>query len=218
MLQRILEPEVMDDAQEAWAYDAMDHSAVNENFVSDLLEFCQLPGCVLDVGTGTARIPILVCRHQPSVTMVACDASASMLEIARFNLKAANLENRIQLRLEDVKKLSFADGAFDCTVSNSLIHHLSEPSIAVGEMVRVTRTGGRLFVRDLSRPDDNDEIERLVARHAGGEDPESQQLFRQSLAAALTAHEMQQIVSQFGFSSNTVRSTSDRHWTWTAVR
>ena len=36
MLARTLEPEVMDTAQEASDYDAMDHSEVNARFVADL--------------------------------------------------------------------------------------------------------------------------------------------------------------------------------------
>ena len=38
MLPRTLEPEVMDSAEEAGDYDAMDHGAVNRAFVADLQE------------------------------------------------------------------------------------------------------------------------------------------------------------------------------------
>lgn len=38
-LERILEPEVMDDAEDAALYDAMDHAAVNARFVDDLVAF-----------------------------------------------------------------------------------------------------------------------------------------------------------------------------------
>jgi hypothetical protein len=37
MLERVLEPEVMDDYEEARAYNAMDHSLVNRRFAEDLL-------------------------------------------------------------------------------------------------------------------------------------------------------------------------------------
>ena len=37
MLDRILEPEVMDTAEEARDYDSMDHSTVNDLFASDFL-------------------------------------------------------------------------------------------------------------------------------------------------------------------------------------
>ena len=58
MLQRLLEPEVMDTPAEAIAYDDMDHAEVNRQFVADLLAITSIDGEVLDLGAGTARIPI----------------------------------------------------------------------------------------------------------------------------------------------------------------
>ncbi|MEZ6069552.1 MAG: hypothetical protein R3C10_04605 [Pirellulales bacterium] len=67
-LDRVLEPEVMDTAAEALAYDRMDHTAVNMAFVDDLIaaagEANDLTN-VLDLGTGTALIPIELCRRAP---------------------------------------------------------------------------------------------------------------------------------------------------------
>ena len=64
MIERVLEPEVMDTPDEAIAYDEMDHSYVNRLFVDDYLS--GVPEGVndlLDLGTGTARIPIEMCRR-----------------------------------------------------------------------------------------------------------------------------------------------------------
>ena len=58
MLNRVLEPEVMDDRDEAIAYDAMDHELVNRLFVDDLLGAGPIGIDCLDLGTGTALIPI----------------------------------------------------------------------------------------------------------------------------------------------------------------
>ena len=60
MLPRVLEPEVMDTAQEAADYDAMDNREPNDRFATDCLQFARFsPGArSLDVGTGTALIPI----------------------------------------------------------------------------------------------------------------------------------------------------------------
>ncbi len=68
MLPRVLEPEVMDSPDDAQDYDSMDHTVVNEVFVTDLLkEVSSLNGLrmksddderpldVLDLGTGTAQ-------------------------------------------------------------------------------------------------------------------------------------------------------------------
>ena len=218
MIERELEPEVMDDPAESRSYDAMDHSAVNAKFVEDLLQLGDVEGDVLDLGTGTAQIPILLCHRAPNCRVMACDAAVSMLEIGRVNVAVEGLEHRFQFHLDDAKSLVFQDEMFDYVLSNSVIHHVPEPAEAISEMVRVVRVGGRLFVRDLLRPPTHDEVERLVALHASSEPPENQQLLRQSLIAALTLDEVRDMVKVHGFAAESVQVTSDRHWTWTAVR
>lgn len=65
MLARTLEPEVMDTPEEALAYDSMDHADVNRVFVDDFLAADPEAGEILDLGTGTALIPIELCRRAP---------------------------------------------------------------------------------------------------------------------------------------------------------
>ena len=73
-LERVLEPEVMDSEKEAQEYNDMDHSVVNQHFVEELFKFAREQmgegaseelnfGDVLDLGTGTALIPVELCRH-----------------------------------------------------------------------------------------------------------------------------------------------------------
>src|SRR5258707_15821924 len=100
MTARVLEPEVMDTPEEAQAYDAMDHSEVNRRFVDDLLAAYAGRGLApggewLDLGTGTALIPIELCRRVPGVRVRALDLSAAMLDVARTNVAAVGLSTRI---------------------------------------------------------------------------------------------------------------------------
>ena len=62
-MDRILEPEVMDTWLEATAYDAMDFVSVNTAFANDAIALDPHAVKILDVGTGTARIPILMCQQ-----------------------------------------------------------------------------------------------------------------------------------------------------------
>src|SRR5690349_7952782 len=106
-LPRVLEPELMDTPEEAVGYDTMDHSAVNCVFVEDFLAGYR-GGPVLDVGTGTAQIPIELCRRHPSVTVEALDAAGHMLAVARQNVERADLAGRITLRLAPAQRLPYA--------------------------------------------------------------------------------------------------------------
>ncbi|QDV24908.1 class I SAM-dependent methyltransferase [Aureliella helgolandensis] len=216
MLSRVLEPEVMDDASEALAYDEMDHAGINELFVNDFLSAGVAGQFVLDIGTGTARIPVLLCERDPHCCVMAIDAAVSMLEIARLNVAVGLMEHRIQLSQGDSKQLSFHPHFFDAVLSNSVLHHIPKPEAALVEAVRVLKPGGRIFMRDLVRPDSEAKVEALVLEHAAQEPEGNQQLLRQSLFAALTLAEIRELVAPLGFPESTVQMTSDRHWTWDA--
>jgi ubiquinone/menaquinone biosynthesis C-methylase UbiE/CheY-like chemotaxis protein len=224
-LPRTLEPEVMDTVEEAVDYDSMDHSGVNRLFVDDLLAVAATSGDhdrlqsstnplrILDVGTGTALIPIEFCRRPVSASVWAVDLAVEMLLLAERNVRDAGLDGRILLEHLDAKELSYNDGEFDWVISNSILHHIPQPVDSMREMLRVLRPGGLLFVRDLMRPGSDADVEQFVATYAGQENEHSQQLFRQSLHAALTVPEMQELMVDLGWPADCATQTSDRHWT-----
>jgi ubiquinone/menaquinone biosynthesis C-methylase UbiE len=218
MLPRTLEPEVMDSPDEARDYDAIDHAAVNRRFVDDFLAVWDGSGPVLDVGTGTAQIPIALCQSAPGARVVAVDMAEAMLNVGRINVVRHNLADRIELFREDAKALSFADGSFAAVISNSIVHHIPEPGGVLAEMVRVLRPGGRLFVRDLLRPADEGTLHALVEAYAAGANGHQRQMFADSLRAALSLAELRDLIAALGFDPAAATQTSDRHWTWSAVR
>ncbi len=219
MLPRVLEPEVMDTLDEATDYDSMDHSEVNRRFVDDLLA-CGLakdkatsPVHALDVGTGTALIPIELCRRPVEVRLTAVDLSAHMLQLALRNVIRAGLQTEIKLEHIDAKRLPYADGTFDAVISNSIVHHIPEPVDSLREMRRVLKAGGLLFVRDLLRPADETTLARLVATYAGDANGHQQQMFSDSLHAALTLDEIRSLLASLDLPPEWATQTTDRHWT-----
>ena len=222
MLPRVLEPEVMDTAEEASDSDAMDHRAVNARFCEDLLAEGAVGPAVLDIGTGTALIPIELCRRSPDVRVVAIDLAEHMLAIAARNVTEARLQDRVMLERADAKGLPYPTGAFQTVLSNSIIHHIPDPDETLAEIHRVTARGGLVFVRDLLRPADEAELDRLVALYEGTPPDEpraraswenQRALLRASLHAALTVEEVAAAARNAGMTGDVVRRTSDRHWT-----
>ncbi|HEV3145934.1 MAG TPA: class I SAM-dependent methyltransferase [Gemmataceae bacterium] len=218
MLERQLEPEVMDSAEEARDYDAMDHSAVNRVFVADFLAVWDGRGPVLDMGTGTAQIPIELCRQHKNAQITAIDMAEHMLAVARTNVRKTGFADRIRLEKQDAKALSYADGAFGAVISNSIIHHIPQPERCLAEMIRVCAPQGTIFVRDLMRPADERSLQLLVEAYAGNANAHQQRMFTESLHAALTLDEIRELAAEAGFSTETVDATSDRHWTWLVVK
>ena len=220
MLARKLEPEVMDTAQEAVDYDTMDHSQVNRTFVDDLLRFLVDGGIadrnrlkILDVGTGTAQIPIELLGRPVSTEVTAIDLAGEMLKAAEQNVSRAGLGRSLKLELVDAKDLPYDDCTFDVVMSNSIVHHIPRPLDVFQEIVRVLGTGGFLFVRDLLRPPDRATLEYLVETYAGDANEHQQLMFANSLHAALTLEDIRELLSDVGLPADWAEQTTDRHWT-----
>jgi ubiquinone/menaquinone biosynthesis C-methylase UbiE len=220
MIDRILEPEVMDSADEARDYDAMDHSHVNRVFVADFLQsLAGMPlgsGEILDVGAGTAQIPIELCRQHPGIRVLAIDLAEHMLAVGRGNVQRAGLAERVRLEKVDAKNIPYPAGRFEAVISNSIVHHIPQPGLALAEMVRVLAPGGAIFVRDLLRPNSEETLREQVQLYAGDANAHQQKMFAESLHAALTLEEIRALVAGLGFPAAGVAQTSDRHWTWSA--
>ncbi len=226
-MKRILEPELMDTPEAAAEYNALAHAEVNRLFAQDFLAFAQqayandldaVAWNVLDVGTGTALLPIELCKINSDVNVVAIDDAVSMLDLAIYNLEAAGMRERIALAKVDAKAMPYDDNSIEMVIANSIHHHIPDPQVCFAEIVRVTEDDGILFARDLARPDDEQAIDALVKRYVAKESTESQRLFAQSLRASLTVDDVADIVESLGFERSSVSMTSDRHWTWAAVK
>src|SRR5512135_587521 len=98
-MERVLEPEVMDTALDAEEYDAMDFAEPNGRFAEDALALVgSVPGAeVLDIGTGTADIPLRMLQRDARVRVVAVDLAREMLHIARRKIAAAGFADRCRL-------------------------------------------------------------------------------------------------------------------------
>ena len=212
-MERILEPEVMDTEAEALEYDAMDFWVVNTLFAQRVVELGSRIAQVLDLGTGTARIPILIAQARPEWQIVAIDLAESMLAIARENVVRAKLETQIQLQFMDAKQLPYPSSSFDGVISNSLIHHLPDPLPFFREVKRVLKPQGFILLRDLLRPSSTAIAEAMVAEIGTEYSPHQTQLFRDSLGAAFTLAEIQSLVETVGLSDVKVYQSSERHWT-----
>jgi ubiquinone/menaquinone biosynthesis C-methylase UbiE len=214
-LLRTLEPETMDDVREVQEYQAMDHQEVNERFVDDLISSGPVGPRVVDLGCGTAAIPVILCQKRDDVEVLGVDASIAMLEAARIEIELGGVQGRVHLEHADCKELAgYQSGMADTVISNTVLHHLAEPGQMLAQAIRILAPGGRLFIRDLVRPADADAVEQLVSKHAGSASDFAQQLLRQSLHASLTVSEAADILTDLGVEAALPRLSSDRHWTF----
>ena len=212
-MQRVLEPEVMVTSQEAVEYDAMDFTEVNTAFAQRAVDIGPQTGLILDAGTGTARIPILICQQCPQWQIIGIDLAQNMLLVGSKNVEQAGLQKQIALEIVDSKHLPYQDGYFEMVISNSLVHHLPDPLPFFLEINRVLKPNGAIFIRDLIRPA-NTAITNAIVDSIGTDYDEHQKtLLRDSLNAAFTLDEVNELMQKTGLNDVQVYQSSDRHWT-----
>lgn len=103
---------------------------------------------VLDAGSGFGNMSITASRICGEITVVLYDPLAPMLRNAAGRLDAEpHMANGI------FEHMPFADGTFDAVLCGYSLRDAINLRVAVSEIHRVTKSGGRLVVVDLGKPD-----------------------------------------------------------------
>jgi len=213
-MERVLEPELMEDPAQVLAYARADFADVNQGFVDRFrATFPELTrGRVLDLGCGPADIPIRLARALPSIRVTAVDGSEAMLAQARKAVAEAGVADRVLLLRALVPVIPFKPQTFDAVISNSLLHHLHNPDVFWQELLRLGRPGAAILVMDLFRPDSQERAREIVEAAAADEDPVLKQDFYNSLLAAFTVDEVRAQLATMGLVHLDCRIISERHW------
>jgi SAM-dependent methyltransferase len=100
---------------------------------------------LLDVGCGLGDVAITLASDvAPAGSVVAIDASESMLEVARR--RAAQANTSVEFQVGDAQALPFEDGSFEACRSERALQWVPDAKQSFAEMIRVVRPGGRVSV------------------------------------------------------------------------
>lgn len=210
-MERVLEPELMDDERQSIAYARADFSSSNQFFVDGVTnEFPRPLRTAVDIGCGPGDVMIRLARALPDLHITAIDASAPMIALASGAVITEGLSDRIELVQGYVPGVALNAHSFDAVLSKDLLHHVPDPSVLWKEIARLGRPGAVVYVMDLVRPATPEEAHRIVDRVAAREDPILREDFYNSLCAAFTVDELREQVAAAGLDLE-VRQASDRH-------
>lgn len=95
----------------------------------------------LDAGCGTGALALALAPHVSEV--VGIDTRADYLDAGR-----GSAPENVRFVEGDVTAIPFGYGSFDLACCHRVLHHVRRPELAVSELARVTRPGGRLFIAD----------------------------------------------------------------------
>jgi len=212
-MDRTLEPELMDDPEQALAYARADFEKENQGFVDRFREYFPefTGGHILDLGCGPGDIPVRFARALPSCRITGVDASEPMIGLAGVAVKQAGLADRITFRCEHFQAVSLVEPV-DAAVSNSLLHHVPNPLQFWYRLRQLVKSGSPVLVMDLLRPDSPEEAQAIVDCYAAKEPEILRRDFYRSLLAAFTEDEVAAQLAEMNLSRLIVDVPDDRHW------
>jgi ubiquinone/menaquinone biosynthesis C-methylase UbiE len=214
-MQRIPEPDLMDDPAQARAYAAADFEQAHNQFIVEFrrcFPHLTIPGCVLDLGCGPCDITRRFARAYPDCTLHAVDGAAQMLKLGAAMLEQTGLVARISLIQARLPEETLPRTGYDAVISNSLLHHLADPQALWQSITRHARPGAPVFIMDLSRPDSTAAARALMEQYAVGEPEILRQDFYNSLCAAYRIEEVAAQLRTAGLGHLSIEIISDRHF------
>ena len=107
---------------------------------------------VLDLCTGTADFAIAAVHATPTARVVGVDFAGAMLRVGLDKLRGRALERRITLVRGDATKIPVQDGWADAATIGFGIRNVAQPEVALRELARVIRPGGRLAILEFGEP------------------------------------------------------------------
>ena len=138
---------------------------------------------VLDIACGAGEPGLTIAEEVgPSGSVTSTDAVAEMVDAARHEASRRGLAN-VQFRQCTADSLPFPDNSFDAVVCRLGIMFVPDPLVAVREMLRVTKPGGRLALAVWHKSEINPfcySVTNVMARHvtSPAADPDAPNAFR----------------------------------------
>lgn len=213
-MERIPEPELMDDPAQALAYARADFEQPHNQFIEQFREcFPCWPGAgyVLDLGCGPGDICRRFAQRFPHTRIHGVDGALAMLAIGREDLRVTRLADRVELIEGYLPGALLPRERYDAVVSNSLLHHLHEPQALWQSVLRHAAPEAPVFVMDLRRPETPERAAELVERYAAEEPEVLRNDFLHSLFAAYRVEEVRTQLCAAGIDWLRVADHGDRH-------
>lgn len=159
------------------------------------------PARILDIGTGTGQLPVMLARANADYEITAIDLSDACLEAARERARDQGVEGRVRFARADAESGLGEQGSFDLVISTCSMHHWRRPGRVLASAAQRLRPNGQIWIVDdaaeATAADRRQWINDVQARFPAG------RLFRavygfESRFLAYSHEEVRQIASSAG--------------------
>ena len=199
-MQRTLEPELMNDPDQAAAYAGPDLDNASWLFIQCFRKYFRSltpKGAILDLGCGPAAIPLRLAKLFPDCEIHGVDGAQAMLVQAEKTVRQEGLEKRIRLFEGSLpNRLPLPQSRYSIVISNSFLHHLADPMVLWQAIHAYGSADAAVLVLDLLRPTGNKEAQLVVDSHLPDAPPTLRQDMLRSLHAAFTLDEVRAQLQQ----------------------
>ena len=102
---------------------------------------------ILDLGTGSGYLSFPIAKNNPCCDVIGLDIVNSALEANRTRAVAEGIKNLSFVSYDGID-FPFDANTFDLVVTRYALHHFPDIEYSIGEVSRVLKSGGMLFISD----------------------------------------------------------------------
>lgn len=213
-MDRVPEPELMNEPEQVLAYANADFEAAHQSVVENFAQiFPNEPPIqnILDLGCGAGDVTMRFAHRFPTSNIDAVDGAEEMLKQAAELIENNSISERITLHHQPLANFTIKNKNYDAIISNSLLHHLHDPQQLWSIIKQYATLNTAIYICDLFRPETIQKANDLVEQYASNEPEILQRDFYNSLLAAFTPDEVRAQIDNAELDSLHIDVVSDRH-------
>ena len=117
--------------------------------LNKILEFVKISEGmrILDLGTGSGYLSFPIAKNNPGCEVIGLDIVNAALETNRMRADSEGIKNLLFISYDGID-FPFEEKSFDLVVTRYALHHFPDIEHSIGEVSRVLKNGGRLFISD----------------------------------------------------------------------
>ena len=190
-MQRCVEPELMDNLEQALAFHKGSREYGIRGFIDMYKQYVNMTeGRIVDLGCGDGAYLFALAEYFPNLRITGYDGSEPMIQIGRG--VAETISSAVRLRHRSFKDI---DATADCVISTNTLHHVHDPQVFWDCVKRVSN---KVFVMDLIRPSSTVIARSIVDTLAKDDSIEFRFDYYNSLLAAFSIEELQEQIKGTG--------------------